>query len=124
MATITATPEAVDVPDDVIGSGKPPKRFVWPEVTEADTAAPITIIGFVKAMVVQFAGTFGGATATFEGSIDGTTDVTLTDVTGAAISLTADGVRSVIDKNFLTFNPAFSGGSSQDVDITLLVWTE
>ena len=55
-----------------------------------DTTGDAAQVGSYADKTVQFAGTWGGATAVLEGSMDGTTWFTLTDYQGAAISATAD----------------------------------
>lgn len=68
---------------------------------------------------VQVTGTFGGATVTLTGSNDGTNYVTMKDVYGTAISFTSAGMA-----NFnglpLYIKPAISGGTSDDVDVTII----
>ena len=127
MATISPVAAAVDITDDATGPGRP-RKFVWSTLTDADTADPLTVSGFIKRATVDIRGGgasgFGGATVVFQGSVDGTNFNTLTDVTGAAISLTAAGARGILDLAQNKFKPVASGGSSQDVDITLLIWTD
>ena len=69
---------------------------------------------------VQLIGTFGSATVVIQGSLDGTTWATLTDPQGDALSFTAAGLNLVAE-NVRYIRPSASGGSSQDIDVYLLV---
>ena len=91
----------------------------WTPVTEADTAAPIAFNGSESAMIgFQVFGTFGGATATLQGSNDGTNWVTLTDMTGSALGHTSAGGAD-FTASFLYFRPSFSGGTGQSLSVLL-----
>lgn len=68
---------------------------------------------------VTFGGTFnGGTTAVLQGSNDGTTWATLTDIAGNAISATAAKVQE-FSSSVLYLRPAVSGGSADNVNVVV-----
>ncbi len=108
MATINYT---------VTREGKWWKVF-WETLTESDTCQVLRIGDNISDAWFHVTGTFGGATVVLNGGQDETPDVNLDDPGDTAISLTAAGGSPVRD--LTTFvQPSASGGSSQDVDITL-----
>ena len=44
-----------------------------------------------------------------------------TDVSNTAISLTAEGIKSVSERP-LTIKPTASGGTSQSLDVNMVIW--
>ena len=96
-------------------------KVFWETVTEADTTAPITVPG-IKGAVGSFqaVGTWGSATAVLQASNDGTNWVTVQDVEGNAVSMTADGLVD-ISSAALYLRVSTSGGSSQDLDFHLVM---
>lgn len=68
---------------------------------------------------IQFEGTFDGTTATFEGSLDKVNWETLHDPQGAAISLSAPGIRAVMEL-VLWIRPKTAGGTAPNVTAMLL----
>lgn len=111
MATITPTYD---------GAYDKALEVFWEALTESDTAAAWVPSG-LEALIagVQVTGTFGGATVVLEGSWDGTNYETLRSIDGAAISLTAAGYAEFAT-TAKVIRPSASGGSSQDVDITII----
>lgn len=96
-------------------------RIEWEEITESDTATEVTIKGLGPAVgSVQFTGTFGGATAVLQGSNDGSTWVTINDQNGDAISMTSAGAAD-FSTAMLYLRPSMSSGSSQDIDIFMVL---
>ena len=67
---------------------------------------------------VTFGGTFGGATAVLQESIDGTTYATLTDLAGNAVSATAAKIQEFTSAA-LYFKPSVTGGTGDNVDIVV-----
>lgn len=67
---------------------------------------------------VQVTGTFNGATITIEGSNDGVTYAPLSDVTGTALTFTANGVEK-ISENTRYVRPRVSTGTVTAVRIAL-----
>lgn len=65
-------------------------------------------------------GTFGGATVTLQGSLDGTNWATLTDAQGNAISVTSAALEAVTEL-VRYIRPVVTGGSGTDVTVLLLM---
>ena len=61
-------------------------------LTSADVTGTAISIPGAPDRSVQFTGTWGGATAVLEGSLDGTTYFTLTNAQGDDVSFTANGL--------------------------------
>lgn len=89
MATVNHTVENLKSFND---------RFVhiitWASLAQGDDGQSYEMPGSSDRSV-QIVGTFGGATVTIEGSIDGTNWATLTDPQGNAISKTATALEMV-----------------------------
>jgi hypothetical protein len=94
-------------------------RIIFADVQTGDTIIP-TLIGAARAFggTVYMHGTWGGATVSLRGSIDGVNFFILEDKAGSAITMTEDGYAE-----FSTFVPyldvAISGGTSDSVNIDL-----
>lgn len=97
------------------------EQILWTTLTEADTAASI-IPSCLASVVgsVQFVGTFGGATIVLQGSNDGTNWWTLKSTSGDDISATAAGGFD-FSTAALYVRPSASGGSSQDLDVYMIL---
>ena len=96
-------------------------RYFWETLTESDTAAAAKPGGTEPAIgSFQVTGTFGSATIILQGSNDGTNYVTIKDVDGVAVSLTAAGAQE-FSSSMLHYRASTSGGSSSDVDVTLIL---
>ena len=90
----------------------------WGTLTSSNAAGSIYEPEGTRAAVasVQFVGTFDSATAVLQGSNDGSTWVTLKDLIGSDISLTAAGAAE-FSASMLYIRPSTSGGGgSQDID--------
>lgn len=75
--------------------------------------------GAVHGACVGFSGTFaGGTTAVLQGSIDGTTYFTLTDLAGQAVSATAAKMQE-FKSSAVYFKPLVTAGSADDVTVTV-----
>jgi hypothetical protein len=83
-------------------------RFVWTAVPNADTGVPMGA-GKLADKTIQVTGTFGGATVTLEGSMNGTDWVTATDANGDPIAMTSAGAALIIE-NFRFLRPSVAGG--------------
>lgn len=69
----------------------------WTLLANGDDGSPSSFLGSGE-RVIQFTGTFGtGGTVIVEGSIDGTNWFQLRDPSSTLISLTAPGLRSVLE---------------------------
>lgn len=97
------------------------RTITWTGVSTADTATAVGPYNAGKGAIrsaVTFGATFGGATAVLQGSIDGVTYATLTDLAGNAVSATAAKVQE-FSSSCMYFKPVVSGGAGDDVDIVL-----
>jgi hypothetical protein len=103
----------------VIGRGDGSCILVqWSGVTEADTCVAVEIPDKADKSV-QVAGTFGSATAILEGSNDGTNFSGLRSPDSVAISLTATGLKQVLE-NTRYVRPSMSGGTGQSLTISMV----
>lgn len=83
----------------------------WNAIGNADVGTPVVIPRNVGALTFGVSGTFGSATVVLQGSIDGVNYVTLKDMNGTAISITANGIVSMGNPPpFL--RPSSSGGTA------------
>ncbi len=73
-----------------------------------DTAQPLQYAQWADRSI-QVEGTFGGATVTFQGSNSGNTYVSLTDPQGNTLSLTAAGIKQVMEVTAY-IKPVVTGG--------------
>lgn len=97
------------------------KKWTWSDIATGDTINPVQVEREEGGLgSVQFTGAFGGATVTLEASNDGTNFVTLKDVFGTDVSVTAAGMHE-ISTGALYLRPGISGGSSDAVDVTLVL---
>lgn len=86
------------------------RTLEWSAMGNADTGLGAAFAQFPDRTVV-FQGTWGGATAILQGSMDGgLTWFTLTDHLGNALSYTANGI-ALIAENPTLLRPTTSGGS-------------
>lgn len=96
-------------------------QIAWADIATGDTIVAYEISGQAGlAGAVQFAGTFGGATVTLQGSNDGTNYVTLTDPTGSDISVTSAGLIE-FSTACRYIKPGTSGGTGDAVDVTVVL---
>lgn len=97
MATRTGARTGI-APDQFVGENA---IITWSGLLNGDNGAAETLAEFAD-KCIQVIGTFGaGGTIIFEGSNDGTNWVQLNNTAGTAISLTAAGMRQVLE------NPAY-----------------
>lgn len=94
--------------------------FTWTPITNANAdGAPVSSV-LTGDRCVQVSGTFGGATITMQGSLDGSTWATLSDPTGTALTFTAAGLKGISEAaKFI--RPLLSGGSGSSVTVRLFV---
>jgi hypothetical protein len=108
---------ATIVPTEVEGS----PSYRWTDYSTADTAAPARLQNMEGlAGSVQVTGTFGGATIALQVSNDGTNYITLNDLAGEPISLTAAGMRE-FSTAALFIKPTSSGGTADNVTVTVIL---
>ncbi len=91
----------------------------WENVTENDTPVGIKITGAgTVLMAYQVTGTFNSATVVIQGSNDGVNWVNLNDILGNQISVSAAG-GGEISSSFVYLRPSISGGTSQDITVSV-----
>jgi len=91
----------------------------WAGLATGDDGASIRYGGAAD-RTVQIVGTFGGATVTMQGSLDGTNWASLTDVQGNAIAVTAAALESITEL-VRYIRPVVTGGSGVSVTVMLLM---
>lgn len=97
-------------------------EFFYEQITAADTGAPFSLPDFTK-VSVGVAGAFGGGNVPIQGSNDGVTWGSLTDLAGNAIAPTAAGFFSIAGPaKFMRVGQP--GGTAVDVDVTFLAVRE
>ena len=89
----------------------------WPALGNADTGDSLNM-GRLSDKTIQFSGTWAGATAVLQGSMDGATWFTLTDPAGVPISFTADAMV-LVSENPQFIRPVTSGGAGTSVVCTV-----
>lgn len=110
MATITAV--TTGIPDQTW-------QVKWAAMGNADTGSSVAF-GQYPDRTIGIVGTFGGATVTIQGSMDGgTTWATLHDFQGNSATFTAAALF-LIAENPTLIRPITSGGSGTAVDVYCL----
>ncbi len=118
MATITPTVVTRFDTGTVRG-----KVIHWDKITEADTPVAYDVSGFTDKSV-DINGSFGGGTIAIHGANHPTAPIysVLTDPADADITaIGADKIKIVLQHTSL-IKPIRTGGSSMDVDITMLLY--
>lgn len=104
---------------DIKGNGQVMK-FTWPLTTANADGAPVPAkYAEYSDRTVYFVGTWGGATAAWQGG-DGTTWLPLTDPQGNAISKTADGIEAVTETPELSRPVLTAVGAGATITVTLI----
>ncbi|MBL4795781.1 MAG: hypothetical protein JKY50_00045 [Oleispira sp.] len=100
-----------------------PNRIVvtWSSVTESDTAQTFELRELPQDISVHVSGTFGSSTTVLKVANDGGSGLDATDLGGTAVALTAEGITSLRERP-LTIKPTMSGGTSQSLDVNMVVW--
>lgn len=93
----------------------------WTDVTESDTAQTFTFNELPQDISLHTSGTFGGATVVYKVANDSGAGVNGTDLGGTAISVTAEDLSPLRERP-ISIKPTMSGGTSQTVDVTMVVW--
>lgn len=94
--------------------------YTWAALATGDTGTPISGPGFAD-VSVQFGGTFGGATVTFEGSNDGTNYATLVDPFNVALSFAAAAGPIQVMPICLFIRPKITGGAGAAINIVAIM---
>lgn len=92
----------------------------WDNVTESDTFQRYQLRGAASEISVHIKGTFGGATAVINGANDDSAGVDLQSMDATDISATAEMLKSILQRP-LYIQPAASGGSSQSLDVYMMI---
>jgi hypothetical protein len=94
--------------------------FFWENLTQTDLDGQPVVVSRRSDRTVQVIGTFGGATVTIQGSLDGATWATLNDLQGTAMTFTAARIEGVSE--IVTYiRPLVSSASeTTDLDVYLL----
>jgi hypothetical protein len=95
------------------------QKTVWETLTQTNaTGAKINTAEFLT-LNIQATGTWDGATINAQGSNDGSTWSNLTDLQGVEIAFTADDIAQIQElPEWL--RPALSGGTTSDIDVTVI----
>ena len=105
---------------DVLGDGGSVQSWTWGPMANADTGAPISLVLWAD-RCVQVTGTFGaGGTIVFEGS-NASTYATLNNAQGTAISLTAAGLKQVVELPLLARPNVTAGDGTTSLTCVLVV---
>lgn len=95
--------------------------YFWETITEADEGASVQILPAYADKTVHFYGTFNGGTLTLEHSMDDTNWTSAKDAAGAAIAPTATGSFWVATNARYWRIANDNAGTSEDVDVYLIV---
>lgn len=113
------TVEISYVNDGVVN--RPRSLVKWEGMTTGEANGALTVAGQLGLVgAAQISGTFGGATITLQCSNDGTTWFNMSDVTGTAMTATGNSFFE-FSTAALYIRPAISGGTDDDVDVTLVL---
>lgn len=91
----------------------------WTALTTDDDGTPAQLVQAAD-RTVQVEGTFGGATCTIQGSLNGQNWRTLTDLQGAPVVFTAVGGLAMVMEATLYLRPVVTGGTGVSINVTLL----
>jgi len=95
--------------------------ILWETLTNGDSGSSIEMPGSAIRSV-QVTGTFGaGGTVVIQGSNDGSNWVTLNDIEGNALSLTAAGIESIQEVTRYIRPSVTAGDGTTDLDVTLVL---
>ena len=97
--------------------------ITWAAAATGDTFAPFVMDVPGSVAAVQIDGTFGGATATLQGSVDGTTYFTLNNVAGDPVSATSAALFE-LSTAVLYVRPALAAGTGNALNFRLVVRTQ
>lgn len=90
----------------------------WSALATGDDGLPARLAQAAD-RTVQIEGTFGGATCTIQGSLNGSNWHTLKDMQGNDLIFTAAGIAAVMEATIYT-RPVVTGGAGASINVTLL----
>lgn len=93
----------------------------WANMTSADTADAHFVRGRPQLVALQAEGTWNSTTVCMQGSISGVAYANATDMTQTEIALTSNSGFSVLEP-YIYWKPAVTGGSSDNVQVSLSYW--
>jgi hypothetical protein len=94
---------------------------IWEGVATGDTVVGFPVSGRLgTSAAVQFRGSFGGATAKLQVSLDDTTYADMKDIHGVAVTASAAGFFD-ISTSAIYLRPSVAGGTEDAVDIILVL---
>lgn len=97
------------------------EQVFWETLTTADTATSVIPQGVSGAVgSIQVTGTFGSGTCVLQASNDGSNWVTVKDTAGNDVSFTSAGMAD-FSTAALYLRPSTSGGTSDDLDVTVIL---
>lgn len=94
---------------------------IWSNLAAGDTADGTAIHQDLPDRTVQVAGTFSGATITFEGSLDGVNYASLTTLQGTSINIATAKIVGVAEST-MYIRPVVTGGDV-NTNLTVLVFS-
>lgn len=106
-----------DVSKEVIDGNE--RVYLWEALDDDDLDGEAVNTPGFPFQSVQVSGTFGGATCTFQGSLDGATWFTLVDPGGNDLAFSAAGGGQVALGRARFVRPLVSSASSTDLDARL-----
>jgi hypothetical protein len=96
-------------------------RYIWEALATGDTINGLKLSGTgARRGAVQISGTFGSATVVLQTSNDGTNFYPIKDIHNTAVSTTAAAIFEITSAA-LYIKPAITGGTSDAVDVILLM---
>ena len=110
MATVTPIPERVLQGEAML--------YTW-TLTAADAEGGVITAHEYGDRTVQIAGNFDGASASLQGSNDGTNWIALTDPQGNALTKTSGALETVMETPRYTKVVSSGGGGSQSISISI-----
>lgn len=114
-----ASVEISYVNDGVVN--RPRSLVKWTAMATAVANSALTVAGQLGLVgAAQISGTFGGATVTLQCSNDGTTWFDMSDVSGTVMTATGNSFFE-FSTAALYIKPLISGGTNDDVDVTLVL---
>lgn len=115
MAVITPTKDHTVSPDGSV------QQWTWSTITNGDTGLPVEWIQHAD-RCVSVTGTFGvGGTVVIQGSNDNTNWYTLNNAQSVALSLTAAGLKQVVELPRYMRPAVTAGDGATDIDVILIM---
>lgn len=95
------------------------QKITWSGMNGGDSGSAVKVANWTK-KAVAFTGTWNSASATLQGSNDGTNYYVLTNEQGVAVSATANSMQTV-GTNPLYIKPVMTGATSGSIVIDLII---